>query len=54
VTDLWLFVDADDGGVLAAARGLEAHAREGRRIHVSSPSIRGSDWNDEWQRLTAG
>ena len=39
---------------LAAARGLEAHVREGRKIHVASPGIRGSDWNDEWQRLLAG
>ncbi|MGX7927243.1 DUF7146 domain-containing protein [Tsuneonella sp. HG094] len=47
VTLLHLFVDWDAGGDLAAKRALQAHAREGRTIHVRRPSRRGSDWNDE-------
>lgn len=47
VTALHLFVDWDAGGDLAAKRALEAHAREGRTIHVRRPSLRGTDWNDE-------
>jgi putative DNA primase/helicase len=47
VTALHLFVDWDAGGDLAAKRALEAHAREGRTIHVRRPSQRESDWNDE-------
>ena len=47
VTELHLFVDYDAGGDLAAAKGLAAHACEGRTIHVRKPSRRGTDWNDE-------
>lgn len=47
VTDLHLFVDYDAGGDLAAERALQAHARQGRTIHVRRPSRRGTDWNDE-------
>ena len=47
VTDLHLFIDHDKGGDLAAARGLEAYAKDGRSIHVRRPSKRGTDWNDE-------
>ena len=53
VSELHLFVDHDAGGDLAARRGLEAHAREGRRVVVRRPSKRGDDWNDElvaWSR----
>lgn len=47
VTALHLFVDWDAGGDLAAKRALQAHACEGRTIHVRRPSKRGTDWNDE-------
>lgn len=47
VTALHLFVDWDAGGDLAAKRALQAHAREGRTIHVRRPSQPGTDWNDE-------
>lgn len=47
VTALHLFVDWDAGGDLAAKRALQAHARQGRTIHVRRPSKRGTDWNDE-------
>jgi len=53
VVELHLFVDHDPGGDLAAIRGLEAYAREDRRIVVRRPSKRGDDWNDElivWSR----
>ena len=52
VTELHLFVDNDAGGDIAAKRGLEAYAHDGRRIVVRRPSKRGDDWNDElvaWQ-----
>jgi len=47
VTELHLFVDYDAGGELAASRGIEAHARDGRTILVRKPSSRDTDWNDE-------
>lgn len=47
VTQLHLFADHDDGGDLAVERGVSAHAREGRTIHIRRPSLRGHDWNDE-------
>ena len=47
VTELHLFVDNDAGGDLAAKRGLEAYAREDRRIVVRRPTKRDDDWNDE-------
>jgi hypothetical protein len=47
VTELHLFVDNDAGGDLAAQRGTEAYAREGRQIVLRRPSRRGTDWNDE-------
>ena len=47
VTELHLFVDNDEGGDLAAARGLEAYAAEGRTVHIRPSSKRGTDWNDE-------
>lgn len=47
VTDLHLFVDADKGGEIAADRGLTAHIRDGRTIHIRKPSLPGTDWNDE-------
>jgi putative DNA primase/helicase len=47
VIALHLFVDWDAGGDLAAKRALQAHARQGRTIHVRRPSKRGTDWNDE-------
>jgi putative DNA primase/helicase len=53
VTELHLFVDNDAGGDLAAERGLEAYAREGRQVVLRRPSKRGTDWNDEliaWSR----
>ena len=56
VTELHLFVDYDAGGELAASRGLEAYARDGRTIHVREPSSRDTDWNDEltaWLRRKA-
>lgn len=56
VTELHLFVDHDAGGELAASRGLEAYARDGRTIHVRRPSSRDTDWNDEltaWLRRKA-
>ena len=49
VTELHLFVDHDDGGHLAVERGLSAYARKGRTIHVRTPFVRGTDWNDELQ-----
>ncbi|MCT2560048.1 toprim domain-containing protein [Tsuneonella sp. YG55] len=56
VTELHLFVDHDAGGELAASRGIEAHARDGRTIQVRNPSSRDTDWNDEltaWLRRKA-
>jgi hypothetical protein len=56
VTELHLFVDHDAGGELAASRGLEAHARDGRTIQVRKPSSHNTDWNDEltaWLRRKA-
>lgn len=53
VTELHLFVDNDAGGDLAAQRGIEAYAREGRQIVLRRPSTPGTDWNDEliaWSR----
>lgn len=49
VTELHLFVDHDAGGELAASRGFEAHARDGRTIQIRKPSSRDTDWNDELQ-----
>ena len=49
VTELHLFVDYDDGGDLAVERSLSAYARKGRTIHVRTPFVRGTDWNDELQ-----
>lgn len=46
VTELHLFVDADRGGQIAAGRGFEAYAADGRIIRVRRPSVVGSDWND--------
>jgi putative DNA primase/helicase len=46
VTELHLFIDADAGGELALARGLEAYARPGRRIIPHRPVVEGDDWND--------
>tara|TARA_R110002096_G_scaffold203849_2_gene389259 strand:+ start:5914 stop:6825 length:912 start_codon:yes stop_codon:yes gene_type:complete len=47
VTELHLFVDADQGGDLAAKRGQSAYAPGSRRILVRKPSLPGTDWNDE-------
>lgn len=47
VTALHLFVDHDAGGDLAAKHALQAHARQGRTIHLRRPTKRGTDWNDE-------
>jgi putative DNA primase/helicase len=51
VTELDLFIDADAGGDLALARGLEAYARPGRRITPHRPDVEGDDWNDVLVRL---
>ena len=51
VTELHLFIDADAGGDLALARGLEAYARPGRRITPHRPDVEGDDWNDVLVRL---
>mgnify|MGYP005807289191 CR=1 FL=1 len=56
VTELYLFVDHDAGGELAASRGLAAYAHDGRTIHVRKPSSPATDWNDEltaWLRRKA-
>ncbi|VVT01101.1 DUF7146 domain-containing protein [Erythrobacter sp. EC-HK427] len=47
VTELYLFVDHDAGGELAASRGMAAYARDGRTLHVRRPLSRDTDWNDE-------
>ncbi|WP_420607395.1 DUF7146 domain-containing protein [Novosphingopyxis sp.] len=47
VTELHLFVDADEGGEIAAERALKVYGREGRTIKVRTPSVPGTDWNDE-------
>ncbi len=49
VTELHLFVDHDVGGNLAAARGSDAYACNGRIIRIRKPSLPGTDWNDELQ-----
>ena len=46
VTQLYLFIDADAGGELAAERGLAAYAKDGRDIYIRKPTILGQDWND--------
>ncbi|MEW4468494.1 toprim domain-containing protein [Parasphingorhabdus sp. JC815] len=53
VTELYLFVDADKGGELAAKRGLSIYSREDRCIHIRKPSSPGTDWNDELVNWTA-
>jgi putative DNA primase/helicase len=47
ITELHLFVDADEGGELALKRGLDAYAREGRCIIPHIPDRADYDWNDE-------
>ena len=49
VNELHLFVDHDAGGNLAAARGSDAYASNGRIIRIRKPSLPGTDWNDELQ-----
>ena len=51
VTELHLFIDADAGGDLALARGLEAYACQGRTIIPHRPDVEGDDWNDVLVRL---
>jgi hypothetical protein len=51
VTELHLFIDADAGGDLALARGLETYARPGRAIISHRPDGEGDDWNDVLARL---
>lgn len=56
VRELHLFVDHDEGGDLAATRGLAAYVGDGRTILVRKPSARDTDWNDElkeWLRRKA-
>lgn len=53
VTELHLFVDADQGGDLAAKRGQSAYAQSNSRIFVRKPSLPGTDWNDELVNWTA-
>jgi putative DNA primase/helicase len=47
ITELHLFVDADQGGELALKRGLAAYTREGRCIIPRTPDRADRDWNDE-------
>ncbi|MEZ5736640.1 MAG: toprim domain-containing protein [Novosphingobium sp.] len=47
---LHLFLDADEGGDLAQARGCEAYAAPGRRIVVERPRRGGFDWADVLHR----
>jgi hypothetical protein len=49
VTELHLFADHDEGGKLAAERGVAAYSTDGRTVGVRRPSAVGSDWNDELQ-----
>lgn len=44
--ELYLFVDADAGGVLAEERAREAYRCDGRAIVTQCPRIGGQDWND--------
>jgi hypothetical protein len=46
VRELYLFVDADDGGRLAEERGRKAYASERRTIVTQCPQSNGQDWND--------
>ena len=46
VRELYLFVDADAGGVLAEERAREAYACDGRSIVMQRPRIEGYDWNN--------
>ena len=53
VTELHLFVDADKGGEIAAERAFDVYGRNGRTIKVRTPSVPGTDWNDELVRWCA-
>lgn len=46
VTELHLFIDADEGGRLAERRARAAHAADRRKILTHRPPIDGQDWND--------
>ena len=46
VRELYLFVDADAGGMLAEQHAHESYAYDGRRIVTRRPAIDGQDWND--------
>ena len=46
VRELFLFLDADDGGELAQERASNAYAAPGRRITIRRPRKAGYDWAD--------
>ena len=46
VRELFLFLDADEGGDLAQERGCGAYAAPGRRIVIRRPRKAGYDWAD--------
>lgn len=46
VRELFLFLDADDGGDLAQKRACGAYAAPGRRIVIRRPRKAGYDWAD--------
>ncbi|GGD84264.1 hypothetical protein GCM10010990_37970 [Croceicoccus mobilis] len=46
VRELFLFLDADDGGDLAQQRACSAYAAPGRRIVIRRPRKAGYDWAD--------
>jgi putative DNA primase/helicase len=51
VTELHLFLDADDDGALAEARSLDQDARPKRTIIPHHPPRPFSDWNDALRAL---